>query len=143
VVLIAIAAALAPSFLPIGDPRGWESQKVAAGVVFIGSYLALTIGRIAGLNIDRAGIALVGAGLMVASGALPFEDAYRAVDLDTITLLLAMMIIVGNLRLSGFFAVATEWIMERAKGPKILLCAIVAMSRTADETVCPNVDRPS
>jgi Na+/H+ antiporter NhaD/arsenite permease-like protein len=112
-------------------------------VVFIGSYLALTIGRIAGLNIDRAGIALVGAGLMVASGALPFEDAYRAVDLDTITLLLAMMIIVGNLRLSGFFAVATEWIMERAKGPKILLCAIVAMSRTADETVCPNVDRPS
>jgi hypothetical protein len=32
-----------------------------------------------GLSIDRAGIALVGAGLMVASGALTLEDAYNAV----------------------------------------------------------------
>jgi len=33
-------------------------------------------------------VALVGACLMVASGALPLEDAYKAVDLDTLTLLL-------------------------------------------------------
>jgi hypothetical protein len=32
---------------------------------------------------------------MVASGALPLEDAYKAVDLDTITLLLGMMIVVA------------------------------------------------
>ena len=35
---------------------------------------------------------------------MPLEDAYQAVDLDTITLLLGMMIVVANLRLSGFFA---------------------------------------
>ena len=34
----------------------------------------------------------VGAGLIVASDALPLEDAYTAVGLDTITLLLGMMI---------------------------------------------------
>jgi Na+/H+ antiporter NhaD/arsenite permease-like protein len=44
--------------------------------------------KIPGLSIDRAGVALVGAGLMVASGVLSLEDAYRAIDLDTITLLL-------------------------------------------------------
>jgi Na+/H+ antiporter NhaD/arsenite permease-like protein len=48
--------------------------------------------------------------LMVASGALPLEDAYKAVDLDTITLLLGMMIVVASLRLSGFFAVANAWV---------------------------------
>jgi ABC-type spermidine/putrescine transport system permease subunit II len=33
----------------------------------------------------------------------PLEDAYKAVDLDTITLLLGMMIVVASLRLSGFY----------------------------------------
>ena len=52
--------------------------------------------------------------LMVASGVLPLEDAYKAIDSDTITLLLDMMIIVANLRLSGFFAVITNWVMQHA-----------------------------
>ncbi len=128
VVVIAMAAALAPSLLPAGDRIGGEGRSVAAGVIFVGSYLALAIGRIPGLSIDRAGIALVGAGLMVASGALPLEGAYKAIDLDTITLLLGMMIVVANLRLSGFFAVATALVMAHARRPLILLAAVVATS---------------
>jgi Na+/H+ antiporter NhaD/arsenite permease-like protein len=128
VVLTALAAAVAPSLLPIGDRLGGDGRKIAAAVIFVGSYLALAIGRIPGLSIDRAGIALVGASLMVASGALPLEDAYRAVDLDTITLLLGIMIVVASLRLSGFFAVAAAWVMERAKAPLILLGGVVAIS---------------
>jgi Na+/H+ antiporter NhaD/arsenite permease-like protein len=128
VVAIALAAALVPDVLPTGDRMAREGRSVAAGVIFVGSYLALAIGRIPGLNIDRAGIALVGAGLMVASGALPLEDAYKAIDGDTITLLLGMMIVVANLRLSGFFAVANAWVIEHAKRPLILLGAIVATS---------------
>jgi Na+/H+ antiporter NhaD/arsenite permease-like protein len=54
---------------------------------------------------------------MVASGALSLDDAYKAVDLDTITLLLGMMIVVANLRLSGFFAVANAWVMAHARSP--------------------------
>jgi hypothetical protein len=77
VVVIAMAAALVPSLLPAGDHIAWEGRSVAAAVIFAGSYLALAIGRIPGLSIDRAGIALVGAGLMVASGALTLEDALR------------------------------------------------------------------
>jgi Na+/H+ antiporter NhaD/arsenite permease-like protein len=128
VVAIAFAAALAPALLPLGDGIGGEGRSVAAAAIFAGSYLALAIGRIPGLSIDRAGIALVGAGLMVASGALSLDDAYRAVDLDTITLLLGMMIVVANLRLSGFFAVANAWVMAHARRPLILLGAVVATS---------------
>ena len=65
---------------------------------------------------------------MVASGALSLEDAYKAIDLDTITLLLGMMILVASLRLSGFFAISTTWIVEHAKKPLILLCAVTATS---------------
>jgi len=128
VVAIAIAAALMPALLPAGDRIGGEGREVAAGIIFAGSYIALAIGRIPGLSIDRAGIALVGAGLMVASGALPVDDAYKAVDLDTITLLLGMMIVVANLRLSGFFAVANAWVRGHAGRPLILLGAVVAIS---------------
>jgi hypothetical protein len=71
VVAIAVAAALMPAVFPADDRIGGEGRSVAAGIIFAGSYLALAIGRIPGLSIDRAGIALVGAGLMVASGALP------------------------------------------------------------------------
>jgi Na+/H+ antiporter NhaD/arsenite permease-like protein len=128
VVAIAIAAALAPALLPAGDRIGGEGRDAAAAIIFAGSYLALAIGRIPGLSIDRAGIALVGAGLMVASGALPLADAYKAVDLDTLTLLLGMMIVVASLRLSGCFAVANAWVGAHAGRPLILLAAIVATS---------------
>src|SRR6202049_1744015 len=128
VVGIAMAAALAPSLLPAGDRIGGEGRSVAAGLIFVGSYLALAIGRIPGLNIDRAGIALVGAGLMVASGALSLEDAYKAVDLDTLTLLLGMMIVVASLRLSGFFAQASAWVMRRAHHPLALLAAVTTVA---------------
>jgi Na+/H+ antiporter NhaD/arsenite permease-like protein len=126
VVAIAIAAAVAPRLLASGDPLGGDGVRTAAAVIFVASYLALAIGRIPGLRIDRAGIALVGASLMVASGALPLEDAYRAIDLDTITLLLGIMIVVASLRLSGFFAIATAWVMRHARAPLILLGGVVA-----------------
>jgi len=128
VVLIAIGAALVQSLLPADLRLGGEGRSLAAVAVFVGSYLALAIGRIPGLRIDRAGIALVGASLMVASGALTLDEAYKAIYLDTITLLLGMMIIVASLRLSGFFSLATAWVMDRAKGPLILLAAVVATS---------------
>jgi Na+/H+ antiporter NhaD/arsenite permease-like protein len=117
VVIVALIAAVAPGVLP-----------VAAAVIFAASYLALAAGKIPGLSIDRAGVALVGAGLMVGCGAVSLEDAYKAIDLDTITLLLGMMIVVASLRLSGFFAIATTWVMEHAKRPFFLLCAVTATS---------------
>jgi len=128
VIFISLSSGLQAILFSTDHHLPWEGHRIAAGVIFIGSYLALSIGKIPGLSIDRAGIALVGAGLMLASGALGLEDAYKAVDLDTITLLLGMMIVVASLRLSGFFAVVNGWGRVNAKRPLILLCLIVAIS---------------
>ena len=113
VVGLAVAAGLASVMLP-GTLIEREAAQLSAGVIFAASYVALAVGRVPGLAIDRAGVALVGASLMVAGGALPLDRAYKAVDLDTLTLLLGMMIIVANLRLSGFFVIAGGWVMRRA-----------------------------
>jgi len=51
-----------------------------------------------------------------------------AVDLDTLTLLLGMMIVVANLRLSGFFTQASGWVMRRAHYPLALLAAVTAVA---------------
>src|SRR5271168_3581227 len=91
-VLLALVAAAAPWLLPNDDGA---ARRLAAGGIFLASYLALAIGKVPGLSIDRAGVALVGACLMVASGAEGLDEAYRAIDLDTITLLLGMMIVVA------------------------------------------------
>ena len=127
VVGLAVAAALAAWLAPASLAEK-DFVALAAGVIFAGSYLALAVGRIPFLVIDRAGVALVGACLMVLSGALPLEDAYRAINLDTLTLLLGTMIVVANLRLSGFFAIATAWAARRAHAPIVLLAAVTAVS---------------
>jgi Na+/H+ antiporter NhaD/arsenite permease-like protein len=127
IVLLALAGGLAPSVLP-GTLVGRDARWVAAAAIFAASYLALAVGRVPGLAIDRAGVALVGACLMVAGGALPLVDAYKAVDLDTLTLLLGMMIVVANLRLSGFFTQESGWVMRRAHYPLALLAAVTAVA---------------
>jgi Na+/H+ antiporter NhaD/arsenite permease-like protein len=125
VVLLAVAAGLLPLVVP-GTLFERDAGRLAAAVIFAASYVAMAVGRVPGLAIDRAGVALVGASLMVASGALPLGEAYKAVDLDTLTLLLGMMILVANLRLSGFFAIAGSWVMRRAHRPLALLAAVAA-----------------
>ena len=128
VIGIALIAAVPRGLLPARLGSQHDIQKIAAPVIFSASYIALSIGKVPGLRIDRAGVALVGAGLMLTCGVLSLEDAYKAVDPDTITLLLGMMILVANLRLSGFFALFTNWVAEHAKTPVILLCAVTATS---------------
>ncbi len=128
VIVIALLAAVAPGLLTMSRAADEETRKAAAVTIFAASYLGLAIGKIPGLSIDRAGVALVGACLMVASGVLPLDEAYKAVDLDTMTLLLGMMIVVASLRLSGFFALATAWVIGRAGSPMLLLGAVTAIS---------------
>ena len=102
-----------------------ELTLIAAVTIFAATYAFVAVGKIPIYHIDRAGAALLGASLMVGSGVLSAEEAYRAVDFDTITLLLGMMIVVANLRVSGFFRVVTDWIATHIHHPFALLIAVV------------------
>jgi Na+/H+ antiporter NhaD/arsenite permease-like protein len=115
--------------------------RAAAIAIFGVTYLVIAIGRLPGLRLDRAGAALIGASLMVALGVLPLEEAYKAIDFDTITLLLGMMLVVAHLRLAGFFRLVNGWVATRARYPIVLLIAITLATGLlsaflVNDTVC-------
>jgi Na+/H+ antiporter NhaD/arsenite permease-like protein len=101
---------------------------IIALLILAGTYLVMALGRLPASRLDRTGAALLGASLMVASGTLSLDEAYRAIDFGTITLLLGMMIIVANLRLAGFFGLAAAWIGRHAHRPIVLLVGVTVVS---------------
>jgi len=120
----------------------WDDRvMIIAVAIFAGTYLVIAIGKLPGYYLDRAGAALLGASLMVGLGAVPLDEAYRAIDFNTIALLLGMMIVVANLRLSGFFRLVNNWIVTRAHHPVMLLTAIVLVAGSfsaflVNDTIC-------
>jgi Na+/H+ antiporter NhaD/arsenite permease-like protein len=114
---------------------------MASLAIFAATYLVMAIGKLPGYRLDRAGAALLGASLMIWSGVLSLEEAFQSIDLETIALLLGMMIVVVNLRLSGVFEVVNEWVIARARHPLALLFGIVLISGTlsaflVNDTIC-------
>ncbi|MBX6329177.1 MAG: anion transporter [Pseudolabrys sp.] len=102
-----------------------DLTTTAALAIFAATYVIVALGKIPVYRIDRAGAALLGGSLMVGAGVLSLEEAYRAIDFDTITLLLGMMIVVANLRVSGFFRLVNDWIARHVRHPLGLLVAVV------------------
>jgi Na+/H+ antiporter NhaD/arsenite permease-like protein len=98
--------------------------------IFAFTYLGLALGKIPGLRPDRAGIALVGAILILVAGAVPFETAVSpaAVDYETLCLLFGMMVVVGYLRLAHFFEWLAGWALRRVSTAKGLLAATILLS---------------
>jgi Na+/H+ antiporter NhaD/arsenite permease-like protein len=110
-------------------------------VIFIATYVVLTLGRFPGLRVDRTGAAIIGAALMVGAGVLRFDAALAAIDWATLILLLGMMIVVANLRLAGFFSFVAARVVEHAGGPRRLLAGVVAVSGVlsalfVNDTIC-------
>jgi Na+/H+ antiporter NhaD/arsenite permease-like protein len=122
--------------------RFWDDwQTVAALVIFAGTYFVIAVGKLPGYRLDRAGAALLGAALMVGFGVLPLDAAYGAIDFDTVTLLLGMMILVANLKLSGFFRLVNGSVLRCARHPLVLLVAVVLVcgffsAFLVNDTIC-------
>jgi Na+/H+ antiporter NhaD/arsenite permease-like protein len=116
-------------------------KEVLAIVIFSVTYLLISGRQLRILPLNRPAAALLGTVLMVACGILTPEQAYRAVDYDTLVLLLGMMVISAYLYLAGFFEWAADWILRRAKSPESLLVYLVCTSGIlsallVNDTVC-------
>lgn len=99
-----------------------------AGTIVAATLVGVAIGRVPRLRMNRATIALAGATALCALGAMTLRNAYAALDVDTIVLLFAMMIINVNLRLAGVFRVAGRLVVGRARSPRQLLALVIAVS---------------
>jgi Na+/H+ antiporter NhaD/arsenite permease-like protein len=77
--------------------------------------LAITYATIMSEKVNRAIVALVGAGVMIIVGVLDQDEAIKGVDWNTIGLLTGMMILVSISRRSGMFQYLAIWSAQAAK----------------------------
>ena len=101
---------------------------LAALTILVLTYAGVAVGRFPGLRLDRAGIALLGGAAMIAIGALSMDDAYRAINFDTIALLLGMMIVVAHLKVSGVFRGLGALAISHAHAPFVLLVMVTLLT---------------
>jgi Na+/H+ antiporter NhaD/arsenite permease-like protein len=117
-----------------------EAQVLAGYMIFLASYLVFAIGKFPGYKIDRPGAAIIGAVLMFAFRILRAGDSVRYLDFATLVLLFSMMLIVGNLRLAGFFdrvaGFAVGRIGERHLLPAVIFTSGVLSAFFVNDIIC-------
>ena len=96
--------------------------------VFLLVYLGMIFGGLPFLQLDRTGIALLGAIALVASQSMSVDETYRSLHAPTLMLLFSFMVISAQLRLGGFYSWATRRAGMLDIRPSLLLGAIIAVA---------------
>src|ERR1051325_3647905 len=95
-------------------------------VLFL-TYAGMVAGRIAWLRVDRTGIALLAVIALLASSEMTLDDFGSAVDMPTLALLFAMMIISAQFAEAGFIDLCARTITQRKGGTATLLALTIAI----------------
>ena len=88
----------------------------------------MALGRVPGLALDRTGVALLGLIVLLASGDLTLAEAGAAVDMPTIALLFALMILSAQFQSSGFYGWVADRVTHAAGSPRIVLAVLVGVT---------------
>ena len=95
--------------------------------VFFAVYAGMMLGKIPGLALDRTGVALLGAIILVATGRVTLSGAWGAIDVPTIALLLGLMVVSAQLRLGGFYTMVTRRLSAARLSPDALLAVVIGV----------------
>jgi Na+/H+ antiporter NhaD/arsenite permease-like protein len=118
----------------------WQ-QELFAGAIFAITYVLISGRQLKILPLNRPAAALLGAVLMIATGVMTPERAYRAINYDTLVLLLGMMLISAYLYLAHFFEWAAELVLKFSRTPARLLLYVTLTSGIlsallVNDTIC-------
>jgi Na+/H+ antiporter NhaD/arsenite permease-like protein len=127
--------------LPYGRAVNHWQRELVATVIFGITYILISGRQLKILPLNRPAAALLGAVLMVSTGVMTPERAYRAVNYDTIVLLLAMMLVSAYLYLAHFFEWAADVVLEFSRTPGRLLLYLTLTSGLlsallVNDTIC-------
>ena len=116
-------------------------KELVATVIFGITYVLISGRQLKILPLNRPAAALLGAVLMVSTGVMTPERAYRAVNYDTIVLLLAMMLVSAYLYLAHFFEWAADAVLKFSPTPQRLLLYLTLTSGflsalLVNDTIC-------
>ena len=118
----------------------WQRELVASAI-FVITYVLISSRQLKILPLNRPAAALLGAVLMIATGVMTPERAYRAINYDTLVLLLGMMLISAYLYLARFFEWAAELVLNYSQTPARLLLYVTLTSGIlsallVNDTIC-------
>ncbi len=99
--------------------------SVIVAVFFI-VYLGMILGGLPFLQLDRTGIALLGAIVLIGTEAVSPAAAARSIHLPTVILLFSFMVVSAQLRLGGFYTWVTLKLASLPLSPTALLGAVIA-----------------
>jgi len=95
--------------------------------VFVFTYIGMALGRLPGLRVDRTGIAMIAAVVLVAAGAVPAGEIAGAIHFPTLLLMGGLMILSARVGAAGFYDAAAAWIARQAGRPLRLLALTIAV----------------
>jgi Na+/H+ antiporter NhaD/arsenite permease-like protein len=95
--------------------------------IFVLTYIGMAAGRVPGLRLDRSGIALIAAVVLVAAGAIAPEQLPGVIHFPTVILLFALMIVSARFAGAGFYDLCAAWIAEHRGAATTLLALTVAI----------------
>lgn len=96
-------------------------------LVLILTYAGMVAGRIPRLQVDRTGIALLAVIALLVSGQMTLDDFGTNIDMPTLALLFAMMIISAQFAESGFIDFCARTFTSTRHGTTVLLALTVAI----------------
>jgi Na+/H+ antiporter NhaD/arsenite permease-like protein len=104
---------------------GWDPLWVSS-ILFVATYAVIVSEKV-----NRAIVAMLGAGLMVMLGVLNQETAISGIDFNTLGLLTGMMVIVSITKRSGIFQYIAVWSAKKVKahpwGILLMLSVVTAV----------------
>ena len=112
---------------------GWDPLWVSTALLIV------TYGVIMTERVNRAIVALVGAGLMILTGVLTQEQAIAGEDFNTLALLIGMMLLVSISRKSGMFQYLAIWSAKAAKGRPWAILALLTLVTALVSALLDNV----
>jgi Na+/H+ antiporter NhaD/arsenite permease-like protein len=95
--------------------------------VFAVVYLGMLLGGLPFLQLDRTGVALLGAIALLVLGAVSPAEAAQAVHLPTLLLLFSFMVISAQMRLGGFYTRVTLGLADLRISPPALLAGVIVV----------------
>ncbi|WP_273428632.1 anion transporter [Chitinibacter tainanensis] len=97
-------------------------------IIFLIVYLGMILGGLPFLQLDRTGVALLGAIGLISINAISLDEAVKAIHLPTITLLFSFMVVSAQMRLGGFYDWVTHKLGQLDVGPASFLGTLIIVT---------------
>jgi Na+/H+ antiporter NhaD/arsenite permease-like protein len=102
-------------------------DNIIALVIFLIVLTLIIVRKIRGLEFPIWSTMMIGASLMILTGVMSVEDAYKAIDFDVIFFLIGMFSIVAGVEKSGLLGYVMYRVLSPFESPKSLLIVFVIL----------------